>query len=188
VGATRKNGHTSSRISADTATSLGLDRGAAARIGLVCLAAAFAVLARGGFPDAARALFALLAGLALLACLLTSREAAARVARSPIPLVLGALALLAIVSAAWTVARPEDAIRYGLVIAGYAGLAVAGGVVAVERRGRIAIYVLIAALAALTGVVGLVGAGIQDPPYGQRIGGSWQPAGTFEYAPTTALL
>jgi hypothetical protein len=92
------------------------------------------------------------------------------------------------VSAAWTVGRPEDSIRYGLVIAGYGALAVSGGVIAMERPGQISVFVLIAGLAAVTGVVGLIGVGIQDPPYGQRIGGSWQPAGTFEYAPTTALL
>jgi hypothetical protein len=61
-------------------------------------------------------------------------------------------------------------------------------VIARDRRGRNAIYATIAALAALSGLVGLVGAGVQEFPFGQRVGGSWEAAGTFEYGPANALL
>ena len=157
-------------------------------IALAALAAAVGVLARGGFPDAARSLFVLLAGSALLAAVLTHREAAIRAARSPVVVVLGAIAVLAAASAAWTIGEPGDAFRYGLVVAGYGALAVSAAVIAGERHGRTAIYATIAALAAISGVVGLVGAGAQEFSFGQRIGGSWQAAGTFEYGPANALL
>ena len=152
------------------------------------LAAAVAVLARGGFPDAARALFALLAGSALLATALRRPDEVLRAARATPVLVLAGLAILATASAAWTIGEPSDAIRYGLVVAGYAALATCAAVAASERRGRTAIYAAIAGLAALSGLVGLFGAGVQEFPYGQRIGGSWQAAGMFEYGPANALL
>ena len=157
-------------------------------IGLAALAATIAVLARGGFPDAARSLFVLLAGSALLAAALADREAAHRAARSPVVLVLGALAVLAVASAAWTIGETGDAVRYGLVVASYGALVVSAAAIARDRRGRTAIYGTIAVLAALSGLVGLVGAGAQEFSFGQRVGGSWQAAGTFEYAPANALL
>ncbi|MDX6583198.1 MAG: hypothetical protein QOI10_2382 [Solirubrobacterales bacterium] len=157
-------------------------------IGLTVLAAAVAVLARGGFPDAARALFALLAGSALLAAALSDRDAALRAARSPVVLALAGVAVIATASAAWTIGEPADAVRYGLVVAGYAALVVSAVVIARERRGRVAIYVTIAALAAVSGVVGLVGAGAQEFSFGQKVGGSWEAGGTFEYGPANALI
>ena len=146
------------------------------------------MLARGGFPDAARTLFALVAGSALLATVLSSRDASLRAARSAVVLVLVALAILAAASAAWTIGEPADSLRYGFVVAGYGALATSAAVIARDRRGRTAIYATIAALAALSGVVGLVGAGAQEFPFGQRVGGSWEAAGTFEYGPANALL
>jgi O-Antigen ligase len=152
------------------------------------LAAAVAVVARGGFPDAARALFALLAGSALLATALRRPDEVLRAVRAPAVLVLAGLAILAAASASWTIGEPSDAVRYGLVVAGYGALATCAAVAAGERRGLSAIYATIAGLAALSGLVGLFGAGVQEFPYGQRIGGSWQAAGTFEYGPVNALL
>jgi hypothetical protein len=130
----------------------------------------------------------LLAGSALLATVLSSRDAALHAARSAAVLVLGALAILAAASAAWTIGEPADSLRYGFVVAGYGALATSAAVIAQDRRGRMAIYTTIAALAALSGLVGLVGAGAQEFPYGQRVGGSWEAAGTFEYGPANALL
>ena len=163
---------------------------AAARVelGLIALAALVAVGARGGFPDAARALFALLSGSALLVTALADRDAALRVARSPLVLSLGTIATLAVASALWTTGEVADAVRYGLVVAGYAAVAVCAAVISRRRSGRAAILATITALAAVSGVVGLIGAGVQEFPYGQRVGGSWEAAGTFEYAPANALL
>jgi len=155
---------------------------------LVVLAAVVAVGARGGFPDAARALFALLAGLALLATALTDRDAALSAARSPLVIVLAAIAAVALASALWTTGEAADAIRYGLVVAGYAALVVCAAALARRRAGAIAILATIAGLAAASGIAGLIGVGVQEFPYGQRVGGSWEAAGTFEYAPANALL
>lgn len=157
-------------------------------LGLVMLAALVAVVARGGFPDAARALFALLAGSGLLVTALADRDAALRVARSPLVVSLGAIAALAVASAVWTTGDGADAVRYGLVVAAYAAVVVCAAVIARRGSGRLAILATIAGLAAVSGFVGLIGAGLQEFPYGQRVGGSWEAAGTFEYAPANALL
>ena len=101
---------------------------------------------------------------------------------------LWALALIAAASAAWTIGDAADALQYALVIAGYGALATTAAVIARGRSGRTAILGTIAVLAAVSGLVGLIGAGVQEFPYGQRTGGAWQAAGTFEYGPANALL
>jgi hypothetical protein len=151
-------------------------------------ATAVGVFARGGFPDAARALFALFAGSALLAAAVSSPEASLRAARSPAVVVLGALAAVAVASAAWTIGAPADALRYGLVAAGYGALTVSAAVIARDRRAQTAIYAAIAVLAAIVGVLGLIGVGVEEFPFGQRVGGSWEAGGSFEYGPANALL
>jgi O-antigen ligase len=117
----------------------------------------------------------------------TSPDRTLRAARSPVVIVLVALAILAVSSAAWTIGEPGDALRYGLVIAGYAALAVTAAA-APDRVGRSVVYATIVALAAISGLIGLVGAGAQEFPFGQRVGGSWEAGGTFEYGPANALL
>jgi hypothetical protein len=118
----------------------------------------------------------------------TSPDRSLRAARSPVVIVLAALAILTVASAAWTIGVPGDALRYGLVIAGYAALAVTAAAAGTDRGGRSVVYVTIVALAAIGGLIGLVGVGAQEFPFGQRVGGSWEAGGTFEYGPANALL
>jgi hypothetical protein len=145
-------------------------------------------MARGGFPAAARALFALLAGCALLATLLQDRDATLRAARSPVVLCLGAIAVLSAASVLWTVGETAGAVRYGLVVAGYGALATSAAVISQELPGRTWLLATIAALAGASGLIGLIAAGAQEYSFGDRVGGSWEAGGLFEYGPANAML
>lgn len=143
------------------------------------------VVADGGIEQGPRALFAAGSGLALLAALRTDPQGALRTARTPVVAGLATLAALSIVSALWTVAEPDAAVRWGLVLAGYAAVLAAGGVLA--GRSLLTVAVLVAVPAALAGLFGLIAAGLGETPYAVRIGGSWRPGGFFEYPPALAL-
>lgn len=102
-------------------------------------------------------------------------------------LVLAALAVLTALSAAWTIGEPADALRWGAVGAGYAGIALTGYAVA-RRGGGAAVALLLVGLAVATGLIGLLAAAIQEQPFAERIGGAWRPGGPFEYPPALGAL
>lgn len=107
--------------------------------------------------------------------------------RSPAILALVGLAALSALSAAWTVASVDDALRWGAVIGGLALIAVAASIVG-ARVGPARIGALVALLAAAAGLVGLYGAGARVEPLAQRLGGQWSPGGPLEYSPALALM
>lgn len=146
------------------------------------------VATRAGFTPGSRALLLVLAGPVLALALLVADDVAVRAARAPAVLALWALAALAVISAAWTVGAPADAVRWGFVLAGYGALAVGGAVLARQPGGVIAIAAGLCVLAVVTGLIGLAAAGARAEPYALRIGGSWRPAAFFEYPPALAAL
>lgn len=107
--------------------------------------------------------------------------------RSPAILALAGLALLSALSAAWTIASVDDALRWGAVIGGLALIALAASIVS-ARVGPVPIAAVIAVLAAGAGLVGLYGAGARVEPLAQRLGGQWSPGGPLEYSPALALM
>ena len=107
--------------------------------------------------------------------------------RSPAVLALAGLAALSALSAAWTVASANDALRWGVVIGALTLIAVSASIVC-ERVGPMPIAAVIAIAAAVAGAVGLYGAGARVEPLAQRLGGQWSPGGPLEYAPALALL
>jgi hypothetical protein len=151
------------------------------------VAVGFAVLYRGGFPAAARSIFVVLAAGALMVALLSDEREARRALRAPPVVVLLVLAAVSTLSAVWTVGEPAEAARWGLVIAGYAAVAVTAAVVAGEG-GFLRVAALIGALALTCGALGLLGVALHEEPWAERIGGTWRPGGTFEYPPALALL
>ena len=106
--------------------------------------------------------------------------------RSPAVLALAGLAVLSALSAAWTVASVDDALRWGAVIGGLTLIAVAASIVT-ARVGMMRVAAVIALLAAAAGLVGLYGAGARVEPLAQRLGGQWSPGGPLEYSPALAL-
>ena len=160
--------------------------------GVLAAATALTVLAavavRGGYPAAFHGAFAALAGLALMAAVLADEREAGRLLRAPAVLVLWAIAALSVLSAAWTVGTVADAVRAGLVAAGYGALAVAGGVIGARARGAVLLSAGLACVAAAAAVWGLLAAGLHAEPWAERIYRRWQPGGPFEYPPALALL
>lgn len=155
--------------------------------GTTALAVALPALSGGGFGAAAQASFIALAGLALLVSAILAPGATLAAARSAPALILASLAMLAIVSAAWTYGDPTAALRSGLTIAGYAALLTAGAALT-DRAGPLPLAGGIALLASLEAVLGLRAAYLHAPPYAEPIAGAWRPGGTFEYPPALALL
>jgi O-antigen ligase len=153
----------------------------------VATPAAVAILAGGGFGAGARLLFAGLAGAALLVAVMSEPAAVAALVRQPAIVLLAALATLTALSALWSEGAAIDALRWALVIAGYAALALAAGALA----GRVGATVLVAGivLAALAcALAGLVAMALHSEPMALFLDGSWRPAGPFEYPPALALL
>jgi O-antigen ligase len=155
---------------------------------LLLAAVAEAVLWEGGFAPAPRYVFGGLALAAVATSAIADRRTAARAARQPLVIVLGVLGALGAVSAAWTVGIPGDALRWGLVTAGYGAIAVTACVLATRRWGVTGIATGVCALALGGGVVGLVGATVIGEPIADRIGGAWRPGGPLEYSAALALL
>jgi O-antigen ligase len=153
----------------------------------LALAVTVPVFWGGGFSPPAQSLFVLLAGGAVLAAARSDRLAAGAAARSPLALVLIALAGLSAASAAWTIASPGVALRSGLVVAGYAGIVIAGRATA-STLGATSIAVAVAAIAATEAVLGLAAVATHALPDAERLGRVWRPGGTFEYQPALALL
>ncbi|MEA2373553.1 MAG: O-Antigen ligase [Thermoleophilaceae bacterium] len=144
-------------------------------------------LAVGGYTAASRAVFAGLAGATLLVALAWHERGARRMARTAPVLMLAALALIALASAAWSLDSVAS-LRWGLVIGGYAAVVLAAGVLAGRRRGVEALAVLIAVTAAVTAALGLVGLALHDTAFAERIYGRWRPGGPFQYPPALALV
>lgn len=142
----------------------------------------------GGYAPRAQVAFAVLALLALAAALATGDAAARRRARTPVAGVLALLAALGALSSLWTVGSPDDALRWGLLAAGYAALVAAAAVVAGRDRDRVVLLAAVGLLAAFSGAVGLLGAATFSEPHAYRPTGAWRPAGTLEYVPALALL
>ena len=142
------------------------------------------MLARGGFPDAGRALSRCSPGRRC------SRWRSERPTPRGAPPArryhrARALALIAATSAAWTIGDAADALQYALVIAGYGALATTAAVIARGRSGRTAVYGTIAGLAAVSGLVGLIGASVQEFPYGQRTVAPGRPPARSSTGPRT---
>ncbi|MCL4287285.1 MAG: O-antigen ligase family protein [Thermoleophilia bacterium] len=112
---------------------------------------------------------------------------AAAALRRPALLALLALAALTAASAAWTVGEPDDALRWGAVLGGFAALWICGSAVA-GRLGAGAVARFVLALAVAAALLGLAGAALQELPYAERIGGSWRPGGPLEYGPALGTL
>jgi O-antigen ligase len=156
---------------------------------LLAVAVGEAVLFDGGFSPASRIVFAALSALALVAAAARGARRVRELVRQPVVVVLLALGGLGLASAAWTVGFPGAAARWGLVVAGYAGVLVASAALVRERaRGVDAVAVLVCALATASGVVGLVATARHAGPFADRVAGAWRPGGTLEYSPALALL
>ena len=152
----------------------------------LALPLAIGLFAGGGFDDLPRALFAGAAGLALLVAITVDERVAREVATAPALLALMALAALSVTSAIWTIDDPGAAIRWGLVLAGYAAVAVAAAVV--WARSPYAVCALVVGLVSAGGILGLLAAAAGAlEPLAERIGGSWRPGGTLEYPPALAV-
>ncbi|MGH2925195.1 MAG: O-antigen ligase family protein [Solirubrobacterales bacterium] len=157
------------------------------RVAPLVAAVAAPVLLSGGFTAGSRSLFIAFAAIAISVALMRDDRSIVALSREPAVVCLLGLAVLAALSSAWTVGDPAEALRWGLVIAAMAAIALVAGQEA-GRGGVIALAAVIASLAALEASIGLVSAGLRIEPYAQRIGGSWRPGGTFEYPPALALL
>jgi hypothetical protein len=153
----------------------------------VVLAVAGSTLTGGGFSDSSQLLLVLTAGAALLLVAGSRTAAAAAAARSPLVAALGMLAALSLLSAAWTVGSPADALRWGLVIAAYGSLAVASAVLC-DRFGVRTLMSMLAVLAVVEALLGLAAVATHSLPDAERIYGVWRPGGSFEYQPALALL
>ena len=148
---------------------------------------AYAVMSGGGFDASSRATFVALAGACLIVASAIDVEAAVRAARSPLALALVAVAAISLASAAWTVGSSAAAVRWGLVIAGYAAVLIATATLG-EANGALLVAAGIAALALLEAVLGVHAVAFHALPQAERLGRVWRPAGTFEYPPALALL
>lgn len=144
-------------------------------------------LAVGGYTATSRAVFAGLAGATLLAVLAWHEQSARRLARTAPVVTLGAFALVAVASAAWSIDSVAS-LRWGLVIGGYAAVALAAGVLAGRARGLEALAALIAVTAAVTAALGLAGLALHDTTFAEPIYGRWRPGGPFQYPPALALV
>src|SRR5439155_14622743 len=110
------------------------------------VAVALPVLVQGGFTAGSRSLLMALAAISLSLALLRDERRVIALLRAPAVLCLLGLAALAIVSSSWTIGSPIEAIRWGLVIASLAAIAIVAG--QAGGRDRVAsLAVLIVALA-----------------------------------------
>jgi hypothetical protein len=141
----------------------------------------------GGFGSSSRSLFVALAGATLLAACTIDGRAAVKAARAPLALTLVALAVLSVASATWTLATPAAALRWGLVVAGYAAVFIAAATLS-RATGPWPIAAGVAALALLEAILGLRAVAFHALPDAERIGQTWRPGGTFEYSPALAIL
>jgi O-antigen ligase len=116
------------------------------------------------------------------------RTGALRALRSPLGVVLAAVALLAAASALWTLGPEERSLRAAAVTAGWLGVLVGAAVAARTERGLLALAGGVGAIAAVSAAIGLAGVIARERPYAIEIAGDWRPAGPLEYPPALALL
>jgi O-antigen ligase len=170
-------------VSDQSRPGFALRSGPMTRVAIAALVpVAIGVFAEGGYSGGARVAFGV-AGVC--AGLLAARRGAAR---EPVVLVLMALAALGLLSALWTLGPVDRTVRWALVCAGYAGVAVAAAAVARRRGGVELLAGAVAAIAVGAGLAGLIAVLLHAPPYAERIAGVWRPGGPFEYPPALALL
>ena len=145
-----------------------------------------ALISHGGFFPRGQTAFAL-ASVATFVIVLALVGWTPATVKSPAVLALAGLAALSAVSAFWTVASSDDALRWAAVIAGLVLVALASAA-ASSRVGIVPVAATIAVLAAIAGLIGLYGAGARVEPLAQRLGGQWSPGGPLEYSPALALM
>lgn len=158
------------------------------RRGALLAAVLVPVLTRGGYLPASRVLFVCLAGIALLAVLADDPTGAGRLARSPVVLLLLALAGLGGLSALWSIGSVADALRWAAVACGYAAVAVAGGAEVLRARTAVPLAIGLAAVAGVAALPGLYAVATFTEPFADRIAGTWRAGGTLEYPPALGLL
>src|ERR1700684_820446 len=92
------------------------ERSQHAIVGCLALALAVPAVEGAGYSRAGQAVFIAVAGVALLVAMRVEEGGVwAALRRGPL-LVLGALALVSVLSAAWTLLAPVDSARWGLVL------------------------------------------------------------------------
>lgn len=146
------------------------------------------VLLRGGFFPAGQAVFVALAGGAFALAVVRDERATLAALRHPPVAVLGAIGLLTLASALWTIGAPGDPLRAGLVAFGAAALVAASAVLCRGARGVAGLAAALAIVAGLAALAGLAGVVLRAEPWAERVAGSWRPGGPFEYPPALALL
>lgn len=144
-------------------------------------------LDRGGFTAGSQRLLLIMCSIAIAAACALEPDRLARGLASPVVWSLLALGGVTILSATWTIGSGAAAVRWGLVIVGYASLVVVGQLVA-ERFGVWPVAACLAVIAATEALLGLGAAVAHDSPQALYLNGSWRPAGTFEYPPALGLL
>lgn len=145
-----------------------------------------AVLIDGGYSATAQLLFIVAAGIALVAAVAASQALTRAAITSPPIASLFALAALSSVSATWSLADSAEALRWGLVVAGYGLVAVAAA--AVHRHlGLASLLALLAVVGTVGAFVGLFAVATHLEPWAQVSEGAWRPTGTFEYPPALAF-
>ena len=142
-----------------------------------------AVAVRGGYTETGRGLTLVAAALALGFAVVREPVAVGRAARTAPPVLLGCLAVLGALSAAWTVGPVDDALRWALVLAALAAVMVSAAALP-RPEAAAGILLVVGTGAAAVGLVGAVG---HVDRIGLDICGSWRPAGPFEYPPALAL-
>jgi O-antigen ligase/polysaccharide polymerase Wzy-like membrane protein len=163
-------------------------RGAMWPLAAVAVALGVASAWKGGFTAGSQTAFAGLAAVALAAVLHADEEGALAGLRTGPVLLLLSLAALDLLSSVWSVELGADAVRLGLVVAGYGAIAIACAALARSRSGVMALAVTLGLLAGAEALAGLVAAGVRVEPMAERIEGVWRPGGTFQYPPALALL
>jgi hypothetical protein len=151
-------------------------------LGAPALALAGALIARGGFSNCAQVAFCLLALAALVTVAAVAPADLRAAGRQPIVLTLLGLGALSALSAAWTIGSPDDALRWGAVITGYAALA-ACGFVAARATGPVPIALLFAAAALICGLIGIFGVAARAGPIAERVDGAWRARGPSSTRP-----
>jgi hypothetical protein len=147
----------------------------------------FTMTSGGGFDASSRSTFVALAGVCLLVAGAIGGRTVIQAARSPLALTLAALAALSVVSVVWTIGSHSAALRWGLVIGGYAAVFIATATLT-EAMGPWPVAAGVAGLALLEALLGLGAVAFHALPDAERLGGVWRPGGTFEYPPALALL
>jgi energy-converting hydrogenase Eha subunit A len=170
-----------------TATGWGIGWGTAALLLSVALAVAWPTFTGGGFNHSSQDGFVVVATVALLTAVWVDPAALLLCCRAPAVRVLAALAGLSVLSVAWTIVSPDDSLRMGLVVCGYAACALSAGVLA--RRGGWQLIALgVGLVAAIEAVDGMAAAATHSLPDAARLVLVWRPGGTYQYQPAVALL